>query len=430
MRKYISRSLIIICTVCCLMSTSLASTSKVSLKKTSEIEKQTSALAPVVSVCRWKFDAPACLNFSFDDDLKTHDKISRIFDLYGYKATFFAISSFNYPDSIKDMYARGHEISNHTFTHPNAFVNLDSTTIDYEVRRGNERNENLINRKCLNFASPFHNYVFAGAKTIFTYNVVCRDFTPSSLLTCFGMDGTTTMAQVNKYLTDGVKSRALLLVCAHGIDGEGWGPITKELVTQMLDTAKLHVDRGEIWLTTAQEGELYYNLYQEVKLTQKICNDTLIVTINNYKRDKYKDFPSSPISLSIPNSKFSDIKCLSDKVDVRKFNSETVFSFDLQKDTTLTLQIKTLDDITTDTLKDDLSILLFPNPVSDNLFMQVIGDIQFAEVYDLQGSLVLVDNNNSGRINLSTLKAGMYMIKVHVNQNGSTVILRNKFLKL
>ncbi len=47
-------------------------------------------------------------------------EILDILDLYGIKATFFSvgINAYYYPDTLRKVAQRGHEIGNHTYTHP------------------------------------------------------------------------------------------------------------------------------------------------------------------------------------------------------------------------------------------------------------------------------------------------------------------------
>lgn len=63
-------------------------------------------------------------------------KILDILDKYGIKATFFAIgvNAEYYSESIKEAVARGHEIGNHTYSHPK-LDKLDSNALKQEILR-------------------------------------------------------------------------------------------------------------------------------------------------------------------------------------------------------------------------------------------------------------------------------------------------------
>lgn len=63
-------------------------------------------------------------------------QILDILDKYGIKATFFAIgiNADRYPDTMEMVINRGHEIGNHTYTHPHV-DRIDSVTLHGEIER-------------------------------------------------------------------------------------------------------------------------------------------------------------------------------------------------------------------------------------------------------------------------------------------------------
>lgn len=67
-------------------------------------------------------DAGKCVALTFDDGPHPQytPMILDILDKYDAKATFFVIgkNAKSYPDIVKDEVARGHEIGNHTYSHP------------------------------------------------------------------------------------------------------------------------------------------------------------------------------------------------------------------------------------------------------------------------------------------------------------------------
>ncbi len=75
------------------------------------------------SLC--KTDSPKKLALTFDDgpNPSITPKLLDLLDRYKAKATFFVIGNFarGCPELLKDIYARGHNVGNHTDTHPNLF---------------------------------------------------------------------------------------------------------------------------------------------------------------------------------------------------------------------------------------------------------------------------------------------------------------------
>lgn len=66
--------------------------------------------------------AEKCIALTFDDGPhpKYTPQILNILDKYNAKATFFVIgkNAEKYPEIVRDEYVRGHEIGNHTYSHP------------------------------------------------------------------------------------------------------------------------------------------------------------------------------------------------------------------------------------------------------------------------------------------------------------------------
>lgn len=61
-------------------------------------------------------------------------------------------------------------------------------------------------------------------------------------------------------------------------------------------------------------------------------------------------------------------------------------------------------------------IKVYPNPVSENLYVDINQEVQKIVVYNLLGKVVL-EKENSAVVNLSPLKSGMYLIRVTSDKN-------------
>ena len=71
-------------------------------------------------------------------------KVLALLDKYGVKATFFMVGKHmeKYPEIVKEVFARGHVIANHTYTHPHD-IEADTRS---QVKRELERCERVIER--------------------------------------------------------------------------------------------------------------------------------------------------------------------------------------------------------------------------------------------------------------------------------------------
>ena len=93
---------------------------------------QNSVLDNDVDIYRKKENDFMKIALTFDDGPHPRytPQILDILDKYGIKATFFAIgiNADRYPDAMAMVISRGHEIGNHTYTHPHV-DRLDSVTL-------------------------------------------------------------------------------------------------------------------------------------------------------------------------------------------------------------------------------------------------------------------------------------------------------------
>ncbi|WP_130864124.1 polysaccharide deacetylase family protein [Bacilliculturomica massiliensis] len=80
-------------------------------------------------------------------------------DQHGAKATFFVVNYWaeKYPDMVKELASRGHEIGSHSTTHPD-LATLPKETIQKEIGTVEETVEKLTGRKTALLRPPFGSY--------------------------------------------------------------------------------------------------------------------------------------------------------------------------------------------------------------------------------------------------------------------------------
>ncbi|MDI6601805.1 MAG: polysaccharide deacetylase family sporulation protein PdaB [Thermoanaerobacteraceae bacterium] len=86
-------------------------------------------------------------------------KILDILDQYDAKATFFLVGIWvdDYPDLVKEISKRGHEIGNHSTTHPH-MNNLSEAEIEKELTTTTEKIRKLTGKDVKVFRPPFGEY--------------------------------------------------------------------------------------------------------------------------------------------------------------------------------------------------------------------------------------------------------------------------------
>lgn len=82
-----------------------------------------------------------------------------ILDQYGVKTTFFLVGGWvdKYPEMVKEIHARGHEIGNHSDTHPH-MSQLSEESIRDELRIMSDKAENITGVRPTLFRPPYGDY--------------------------------------------------------------------------------------------------------------------------------------------------------------------------------------------------------------------------------------------------------------------------------
>ena len=138
----------------------------------------------------WPEGKAMALSLSFDDARHSQvDEGMALLDQYGIKATFFVVPAQveERLDGWKKAVENGHEIGNHTLTHPcsgnyvwsrqKAIENYSLKTMKHELESCNGQIEKLLGVKSEIFAYPCgHTYVGTGARTKSYVPLVAKHF--------------------------------------------------------------------------------------------------------------------------------------------------------------------------------------------------------------------------------------------------------------
>lgn len=113
---------------------------------------------PIYSVDTDKKKASITFDVNWGDD--NTESILDTLDEYGIKATFFLIGNWidDYPDQAKEIYKRGHEIGNHSNSHPD-MSKIPSEKIKKDINIADGKIFNLVgsNSKLFRFPSGGYN---------------------------------------------------------------------------------------------------------------------------------------------------------------------------------------------------------------------------------------------------------------------------------
>lgn len=404
-------------------------------KKEIVLQKTKSTLSDVVEsigICKWKYDAQTCMNFSFDDNNISHKKISQLFDQYNYKATFFVIASYMQIETIKEILTKGHEIGNHTYSHLNlSSPTIDSSEIDFQIRQSKLMIENTTGIKCLSFTEPFHAYSQQSKRIVLSNHLFDRDYSQYFARDFYEMNPASTIEEEESFIENKIRDKKTIHFTGHGVDGDGSGPISTIFLTQTLELIKEHVMTGDLWVTTIKEGAQYENLYQEIQLEKSIIGDTIKLRFKNFNRIKYKDCDKAPISITIPKIMDSETTCLTNSAEIKEHTNNFIITTDLMRDTTLIVLNKPLGVITGEKKSDiETKFIIFPNPATDYINLNTAANISFIEIYNLNGQLQIKQTVNSSKVDISKLAKGCYLTKIKHLVGNTVITSYSRFIKI
>jgi peptidoglycan/xylan/chitin deacetylase (PgdA/CDA1 family) len=372
-----------------------------------------SSLLDQIKICRWKGGAFTCVILSFDDNEASHKQISLIMDDYNYKGSFFVISSYMRLADLKDILSRGHEIGNHSYSHCDLTA-LDSTHIEYEIVKAKEDIEKTFGIKCSSIATPYHTINPLVKRIAFKHQLFIRNISEYANLyrNRLNLSSGIRINDISSALNTSIKNEVMLLLAGHGIDGNGWDPITSDFLKQTLDTIKKHSDKNEVWVTTLKEGAQYENMVHEMQLDKQLVNDTLVINCRGYLADKYKNLDQSALSIEIPKSYNDSIQYFGKYFVLSHKGNSDIITIDLKKTDIIKAYFSTRLK-KTDTINiDNKSVSVFPNPATSLINIASPYHIIKTEVYNLFGELELLQDGDIQKLNVSKLKSGLYIVKI------------------
>jgi len=216
---------------------------------------------------KWPEGKQAAISLSFDDARESQVLIgTNLLDQFGVKATFYVV-----PSSVKNQLAgwknavkNGHEIGNHSLTHPctgnfgwsrkNALEDKTLEIMNYELTECNKQIKELLQVDSKVFAYPCgQKYVGSGVDTksyvplvatLFQSGRGWMDEAPNdpmycnfSQLTCIEMDGKT-FDQLLPLINDAKKNGQWLVFGGHEINTDGNQTTRVETLRKLMEYVK------------------------------------------------------------------------------------------------------------------------------------------------------------------------------------------------
>jgi oligosaccharide reducing-end xylanase len=256
-------------------------------------------------VATWYGFRSSAITYTFDDGTaKQFTVAAPLLDKYGYKATFFTIASWIKDwNTMRILVANGHEIANHTLTHPN----LGALTINQqkaELQACNDSIEQHIpHYKVRTMAYP---YCATGSDSLmhqyFIASRICSGviepqtpahFMAISSLGCGNLSGINSSAALNQKADEAAAAKGWVVYLLHGIDDDGgYSPIASASLDSSL--RYLSSNPEKFWVETFGNVARYIRERNSVSVLEVSKNKNVIkINVSDTLNNEIYNYPLS-----------------------------------------------------------------------------------------------------------------------------------------
>ncbi len=212
-------------------------------------------------------------------------------------------------DELRQHAAEGHEMANHTITHP-FMPAIDESNIIYEIEKsGQDMLEQLGPKHMFSAEVPYGiddervSHIVTSRFPL-TRNWISDDFMegfmrgdprdPSRSKKEYvqwqrGAVSSTTMEMIKGWIDTSMEHGVWLVLVIHGIEGIGWEPLTTETVRNCFDYIADH-ERG-LWVATFQDAAKYAREKVHSTVNTRRSGDVIEVAVSHSLDQKLYDLP-------------------------------------------------------------------------------------------------------------------------------------------
>lgn len=219
---------------------------------------------PKVRIAKFDGDRVAAISYTFDDNLRDQYTIAApMLDEFGIKGTFFVIAGLtaetpeegerkrddrnmrkfwggiSWPE-LRDLADRGHEIANHTWSHP-ALTKLSPEDLDMQIRKARETIEARVGKAPLTIAFPGNGSNPEVRAAALRDHVAFRSYQQS-------ISGKSTVRSLEKWTDRQVREGNWGILMIHGIS-EGYASLTDPGILRA-HLGHVKGREAEIWIDT------------------------------------------------------------------------------------------------------------------------------------------------------------------------------------
>lgn len=279
------------------------------------------------TIADWRGFAQSAVTYTWDDNTpKQLSDALPLFDRYGFKTTFFVITTTG-PNwnGLKTAQSNGHEIASHTLTHTGLNTLPDSTQEKEQRDSQAEINNRMGNKQCVTLAYPYcapgnksiteKYYISARGCSGQVENKTPADFMSISSIICGAQGVIKTSQDFNSKVDNGVQMNGWTIFLLHGINNDGgYSPIDSTELSKNLEYVSSN--KNKFWVNTfanitryirERDGSVINELANTDSLITFTVAHSLDTSIYNYpitiKRavpDGWQQFSASQDNKQIP----------------------------------------------------------------------------------------------------------------------------------
>ncbi len=220
---------------------------------------------PAIRVARYKHDKRCAISYTFDDGMKEHYTwVFPQLEKHGFKGTFWICGGFienneggwlTWPQ-VKEMAEKGHEMSNHSWSHPD-LTQLDRQQLIREI----EKNDSALLEKTgllpRTFCYPYNAYneEVLGLASAHRVGTRTREY---------GIGTASTPEKLDQWIENLLSSEGWGVAMIHGIT-EGYDAFAEPAVLwEHFD--KVKIQEEQIWVGTFREVSAYTEAQKQIRL--------------------------------------------------------------------------------------------------------------------------------------------------------------------
>jgi peptidoglycan/xylan/chitin deacetylase (PgdA/CDA1 family) len=254
-------------------------------------------------VATWRDFRTCAVSYTFDDGFPYQfSKAIPIFDEFDYKLSLFLISSWSVNwDMVRDAAARGHEIGNHTATHPRMNL-LTAGDQEKEIKTCNELiHSNVPDQQCVTMASP---YCAEGNDSVaalyfiavrgcqgFIENKTPQNFMSVSSLACGNLSSVNSATVFKDRADQAAAKGGWLVYLLHGLDDDNsYSPLSSDTLKRSLEYLK--ANDSKFWVSTFGNVARYIKERDNVSVAETHTEKSrLTVTVTDTLNNEIFNYP-------------------------------------------------------------------------------------------------------------------------------------------